>query len=73
MQHRRRPELACAEGRAESPAEASGAGPSTYRVRAGDTLSSIARQFSTTVILLKQWNGLSSDRIKVGDQLKIRG
>jgi membrane-bound lytic murein transglycosylase D len=44
-----------------------------YRVRPGDTLFSIARQFSTTVALLKRWNGLSSDRIKVGDQLRIRG
>lgn len=48
-------------------------GPTYYRVRSGDTLFSIARQFSTTVTLLKQWNGLSSDRIKVGTQLKVRG
>ncbi len=46
---------------------------SVYRVRSGDTLFSIARQFSTTVPLLKQWNGLTGDQIKVGDQLRIRG
>jgi membrane-bound lytic murein transglycosylase D len=44
-----------------------------YRVQSGDTLISIARQFSTTVTLLKRWNGLSSDRIKVGTQLRVRG
>jgi membrane-bound lytic murein transglycosylase D len=46
--------------------------PRTYRVRQGDTLFSIARQFSTTVTLLKQLNGLRTDRIKAGDQLKVR-
>jgi len=45
--------------------------PRTYRVRQGDTLFSIARQFSTTVAQLKQLNGLSGDAIKVGAQLKV--
>ncbi len=52
---------------------AAAAGSSTYKVRAGDTLFSIARAFSVTVTQLKQWNRLTSDRIKIGDQLKIRG
>jgi membrane-bound lytic murein transglycosylase D len=42
-----------------------------YRVRPGDTLFSIARQFSTTVAQLKQMNGLAGDSIKVGDQLRV--
>lgn len=53
-------------------AKASTAGaPRVYRVRPGDTLFSIARQFSTTVAQLKQLNGLAGDSIKVGDQLKV--
>jgi membrane-bound lytic murein transglycosylase D len=52
-------------------AQAAGAGSRTYRVRAGDTLFSIARQFSTSVTTLKQLNGLTSDRIRVGDQIRI--
>jgi LysM repeat protein len=42
-----------------------------YKVRSGDTLFSIAKQFSTTVTQIKQLNGLTSDRIKVGDQLRL--
>ncbi len=44
----------------------------TYRVKAGDTLYSIARQFETTVDALKQLNQLSSDVIVVGDRLTVR-
>jgi membrane-bound lytic murein transglycosylase D len=50
----------------------SSSGPKTYRVRQGDTLFSIARQFSITVAELKRLNGLSTDRIKIGDQLTVR-
>ncbi len=46
--------------------------PKTYRVRQGDTLFSIAKQFSITVAELKRLNSLSSDRIKIGDQLTVR-
>jgi membrane-bound lytic murein transglycosylase D len=46
--------------------------PLTYRVRRGDTLSSIARQFDTTVSNLRQLNQLSSDRIVVGAKLTVR-
>ena len=49
----------------------SSSGTRTYRVRSGDTLFSIAKQFSTTVSQIKQLNGLTSDRIKVGDQLRL--
>jgi membrane-bound lytic murein transglycosylase D len=47
-------------------------GPTTYRVRKGDTLSSIARQFGTTVSDLKQLNQLASDAIGIGDRLTVR-
>jgi membrane-bound lytic murein transglycosylase D len=46
--------------------------PVTYRVRPGDTLSSIARQFDTTVDVLKRLNALNSDRIVVGNRLTVR-
>jgi membrane-bound lytic murein transglycosylase D len=42
-----------------------------YRVRRGDTLTSIARNFRTTVASLKQWNKLSSSRITPGLRLTI--
>jgi membrane-bound lytic murein transglycosylase D len=44
----------------------------TYRVRRGDTLFGIARQFDTTVDLIKQMNRLRGDQINVGDQLTVR-
>lgn len=42
-----------------------------YRVRRGDTLSSIARFFATTVSSLRSWNGLKSDRLTPGDKLTV--
>ena len=47
-------------------------GTQTYRVRQGDTLYSIARQFGTTIDDLKRLNQLSSDRIKIGDRIKVK-
>ena len=44
----------------------------TYKVRPGDTLSSIARHFDMTVNDLKRLNSLSSDRIGVGDRLMVK-
>jgi LysM repeat protein len=46
-------------------------GAMTYTVKSGDNLSKIATQFHTTVPALKAANGLTTDRIKVGDKLKI--
>lgn len=43
----------------------------THRVRRGETLSSIARLYSTTVAAIKRWNGLHSSRITAGDRLTI--
>ncbi|HWB16661.1 MAG TPA: LysM peptidoglycan-binding domain-containing protein [Vicinamibacterales bacterium] len=48
-----------------------GAAPTSYRVRRGDTLFSIARQFSTTVDDLKTANRLRTDRIHIGDRLTL--
>ncbi|MGJ7921202.1 LysM peptidoglycan-binding domain-containing protein [Neobacillus sp. LXY-4] len=43
----------------------------TYLVKAGDTLSGIAKQFQVSVEQLKQTNQLSSDMIRVGQVLTI--
>lgn len=42
-----------------------------YRVKRGDTLSSIARRFETSVTSLKQWNRLRSNRITAGQRLTV--
>jgi membrane-bound lytic murein transglycosylase D len=42
-----------------------------HQVRSGETLSSIARLYRTTVASLKQWNGLKSDSIRAGQRLTI--
>ena len=44
---------------------------STYKVVKGDTLSKIAKKINATVANIKKWNGLSTDAIYVGQQLKI--
>lgn len=46
--------------------------PTTYTVKAGDTLFSIARRFGTTVAALTELNGLSDpDSLSVGQVLKL--
>jgi membrane-bound lytic murein transglycosylase D len=44
-----------------------------HRVKRGDTLSSIARLYNTTVASLKSWNAriIRGSRIKVGDRLTV--
>ena len=46
---------------------------STYRVVSGDNLGKIARQFNVRVSQLKQWNGLRSNDISIGQRLTIYG
>ena len=41
------------------------------RVKRGDTLSSIARLFDTTVARIRSWNRLAGSHIAPGDRLKI--
>jgi len=43
-----------------------------YLVRAGDTLSAIARKTRTTVAQLKSWNRIRGTRLNVGDRLVIQ-
>jgi LysM repeat protein len=52
-------------------ATVSGGSENTYLVKTGDTLLKIAQANSTTVKDIKALNGLTTDRIKVGDKLKL--
>ncbi|MBL7130115.1 MAG: L,D-transpeptidase family protein [Candidatus Omnitrophica bacterium] len=42
-----------------------------YEIKAGDSLSKIAKKFNTTVPLLMKSNGFSSDRILPGRKIKV--
>ncbi|GAM12651.1 cell wall-binding protein [Mesobacillus selenatarsenatis SF-1] len=44
---------------------------SFYTVKKGDTLYSLAKEYDTSVELLKEVNSLSSDLIKAGQQLEV--
>ncbi len=43
----------------------------THKVRSGETLSHIAYKYGTSVSKIKQWNGLKSNNIRVGQRLTI--
>ena len=47
------------------------ANPKTHVVEKGDTLYGIAKQHSLSIEQVKQWNGLSSDQIKIGQELTL--
>ena len=42
-----------------------------YKVKSGDNLGKIARKYHCTVKQLKSWNNLKSDRISIGQRLKV--
>ena len=46
-------------------------GVTYYKIQEGDTLGEIALKFRVSVKQLKDWNGLTSDMIRVGKTLKI--
>ena len=43
----------------------------TYRVRSGDFLGKISRQYGVRVSDIKRWNGLRSNNLKIGQRLTI--
>jgi membrane-bound lytic murein transglycosylase D len=57
----------------EPSVTAAAAEPTAYRIRRGDTLSIIARRFGVSVEELRQWNGIRSDEIYVGQSITVRG
>ncbi|MCB1213322.1 MAG: LysM peptidoglycan-binding domain-containing protein [Chlamydiia bacterium] len=60
-------------GAENSPSTASSAQStsSLYRVEVGDTLEKIAHRHQTTVRALKELNALTSDKIRVGQQIRL--
>jgi len=42
-----------------------------YRVRSGDYLGKIAEKYGVSVSKIKRWNGLRSDRLRIGQRLTI--
>jgi LysM repeat protein len=55
----------------ESDNTAAAPSSATYTVKSGDTLTRIAKTHGTTVKAIKAENNLTTDRIKVGQKLKI--
>jgi len=53
--------------------KSSGAVDGVYTVVAGDSLWVIARRYKVTSDDLRAWNNLTSDSLKVGQKLKVRG
>lgn len=56
---------------AKNGAPESAAAEGTYVIKAGDTLTKIAREHGTTVKALRTANGLKTDRVAVGKKLKL--
>jgi membrane-bound lytic murein transglycosylase D len=63
--------LASATSSPAAPRPSASIAATTYRVKRGDTLSSIAQLFDTTVAKIRSWNRLSTSRISPGTRLKI--
>jgi membrane-bound lytic murein transglycosylase D len=62
---------AAASSSSSSSSNQSSTPTGTYTVKSGDTLSGIATRHGVTVNQLKQWNGLTSNNIKIGQKLKL--
>ena len=56
---------------ASVPAVAETSGEQIYKVKSGDSLTTIAKHFGVTVKALRSANSLTTDKIKVGDKLKV--
>ena len=48
-----------------------GASAASYKVKSGDTLSTIAKKYNTTYTSIMKLNGLSSTKLKVGQTLQV--
>ncbi len=65
-------EVTLEEMLAETAAVPEPAAAMIYRVRAGDTLSAIARKTGATVAQLKNWNKLRGTKLKIGARLMVQ-
>jgi len=67
------PPAAPSAGTAPAPSAAAdtSAGGETYAVKSGDTLGKIAKSYGVSVKALRSANSLTTDKIKVGQKLKI--
>jgi membrane-bound lytic murein transglycosylase D len=45
--------------------------PTYYKIKSGDTLSSIAEKYGVRVKDIQRWNGMSNTKIAAGKRLKI--
>ncbi|MBO7317487.1 MAG: LysM peptidoglycan-binding domain-containing protein [Bacteroidales bacterium] len=45
--------------------------PVYHKVRSGETLSTIARKYSTTVKNIKRWSNIKSDKLRIGQRLIV--
>ena len=45
----------------------------THKIKRGDTLFSVARQYGTSVDALRALNNLKSSNLKIGNNLRIPG
>lgn len=59
-------------GRSTSSASGKSSGATYHKVRAGETLSLIASKYRTSVSAIKKLNGLKSDMIREGRNLRVR-
>lgn len=48
-------------------------GPATHKVKAGESLSLIARKYNISIDNLKEWNNLKSNNVNAGADLVVRG
>ena len=62
---------ASAPAMAPAAAEANSGGEQTYKVKSGDTLTSIAKHFHVSIKSIQSANSLGTTSIKVGQALKI--
>ncbi len=51
---------------------ATGVEHADYVVVAGDTLTAIGKRFDATVAELREWNGLTSDALRIGQPLNVK-
>src|ERR1019366_4160674 len=63
--------VAASNSATSAPVVSDATGEQTYKVKSGDTLTTIAKHFGVSVKSLRSVNNLTTDKIKVGDKLKI--